>query len=106
MPSATYDLLIRGRAAAKSKEAREARSNLERLLRLDPPLDERLEALYWLSEVSEDPKEKRAYLEEILANNLGDVRARRKLSILDGKIKPDEIVDPDRVPAPAPGSPQ
>jgi hypothetical protein len=106
MPSATYDLLIRGRAAAKSGEAREARNNLERLLRLDPPQDERLEALYWLSEVCEDPKEKRSYLEEILANNLGDVRARRKLAILDGKIKPDEIVDPDQVPAPAPGSPQ
>jgi DNA-directed RNA polymerase subunit M/transcription elongation factor TFIIS len=106
MPSATYDLLIRGRAAAKAGEAQEARSYLERLLRLDPPQDERMEALYWLSEVCEDPKEQRGYLEEILANNLGDARARRKLAILDGKIKPDEIVDPDRIPAPAPGSPQ
>ena len=54
-----------------------------------------MEACYWLSEVSDDPTEKRSLLEEILANNFGDARARRKLAILDGKIKPEEIVDPD-----------
>ena len=97
--SPTYDLLIRGRAAAKSKEKAEARRYLERLLNLAPPVDERLEALYWLSEVSDDPKEQRELLEEILANNLGDARARRKLAILDGKLRPEEIVDADRAPA-------
>ena len=97
--SATYDLLIRGRAAAKSKEKAEARRYLERLLNLAPPVDERLEALYWLSEVCDDPKEQRELLEEILANNLGDARARRKLAILDGKLRPEEIVDADRAPA-------
>jgi hypothetical protein len=100
--SATYDLLIYGRAAAKSGEASEARRYLERMLYMDPPQEERLEALYWLSEVSSDPKEQRSLLEEILANNFGDARARRKLAILDGKIKPEEIVDPDRMPAPKP----
>lgn len=104
--SATYDLLSRGRAAAKAGEKAEARRNLERLLNLAPPEDERLEAYYWLSEVSDDPREQRSYLEDILASNLGDARARRKLAILDGKLRPNEMVDPDAIPAPAPGSPQ
>jgi hypothetical protein len=90
--------LVRGRAAAKSGDKAEARFLLERLLTLGPPEEERQEAIYWLAEVTDDPKQKREYLEEILANNLGDARARRKLAILDGKLKPDEIVDPDRLP--------
>jgi tetratricopeptide (TPR) repeat protein len=105
MPSRshTYDLFIRGRAAAKAGEKAEARRYLERVLNLNPPEEERMEALYWLAEISEDPKEQRDCLEEILANNLGDARARRKLAILDGRLKPEEIVDPDRIPAPRAG---
>lgn len=101
--SHTFDLLSNGRASAKAGEKAVARRYLERALSLDPPADERLEVLYWLSEVLDDPREKRALLEEILANNLGDARARRKLAILDGKLKPEEIVDPDRLPAQAGG---
>jgi predicted RNA-binding Zn-ribbon protein involved in translation (DUF1610 family) len=101
--SPTYDLLSRGRAAAKAGDRREAKRYLERALNLFPPEDERLEALYWLSEVSDDPKVQRECLEEILASNLGDARARRKLAILDGKLKPEEIVDPDHIPAPVGG---
>ncbi len=104
--SATFDLLSRGRAAAKAGEKAETRRYLERLLNLDPPSDERMEALYWLSEVSDDPREQRELLESILAANLGDVRARRKLAILDGRLRPEEIVDPDRVAAPASSDPQ
>ena len=96
-------MLSRGRAAAKSGERGEALRYLERCLSLDPPEDERLEALYWFSEASSDPKEKRACLEEILANNLGDARARRKLAILDGRLKENEIVDADHIPAPRQG---
>jgi hypothetical protein len=98
--SPTYDLFSRGRAAAKAGEKAEAMRYLERVLNLYPPEEERLEALYWLSEVSDDPKQQRECLEEILASNLGDARARRKLAILDGKLKPEEIIDPDHIPAP------
>ncbi len=100
MPSLDYELLSHGRASAVAGEREIARRYLERFLRRSPSEEDRLEALYWLSEVIDDPKEKRALLEEILASNMGDVRARRKLAILDGKIKPEEIVDPDRIPAP------
>jgi len=100
MPSLDYELLSHGRASAIAGEKEMARRYLERFLRRSPSEEERLEALYWLSEVVDDLREKRALLEEILASNMGDVRARRKLAILDGKIKPEEIVDPEHLPAP------
>lgn len=104
--SPSFDLFSRGRAAAKAGEKEEAIRYLERCLHMDPPMEERMEVLYWLSEVTDDPKQKRLCLEEILANNLGDARARRKLAILDGKLKLEEIVDPDHIPAPTRGASQ
>ena len=90
------ELLVRGIAAAKAGDKEEARFYLEKVLQADgASQDNRCDAWYWLSEISEKPEEQRAYLEEILARNLGDARARRKLAILDGKLKPDDIIDPD-----------
>jgi len=76
------------------------------MLSLDPPAEERQEALYWLSEVSDNPREQRELLESILAYNLGDARARRKLAILDGKLRPEDLVDPDRPVQPAAEDPR
>jgi len=100
----SFDLLSRGRAAAKAGEKAEAVRNLNHCLSLEPANDVRLEALYWLSEASDDLKVKRDCLEEILAANLGDARARRKLALLDGRLKAEDIVDGDHIPAPAIGS--
>lgn len=96
----TRDLLVRGVAAAKANEKDEARFFLEWVLRLDPPEEQRLEALYWLGEASQDPARKRECLEEILARRPQEARARRSLAILEGRLDPAEIVDPDRLPAP------
>ncbi len=101
MSDSTHDLLVRGIAAAKAGEAKEARFYLEWLLRSEAPLEERIDAWYFLSEISQDPKEQRDCLEEILANDPTDGRARRKLAILDGRLNPAEIVDPDRLGVPA-----
>lgn len=107
MSDSTHELLTYGIAAAKAHEVLEARTCLERLMSLDPEEEEVQEAYYWLSEISTDPQEKRQYIESMLANNPGDMRARRKLLILDGKLLPGEVVDPDliatTIPAPAPG---
>jgi hypothetical protein len=103
--SYTRDLLVRGIAAAKGRETGEARFFLTWLLRLDPPADDRIEALYWLSEISTNPVEQRGYLEDMLVNDPGEPRARRKLAILDGKLDPDDIVDPDHLVKPGPGAP-
>lgn len=106
MSEMTRDLFVHGFAAAKSGDHKEARFYFEWLLRLDPPMDERKEAWYWMSEISEDPGEKRKWLEEILSNDLWDGRARRKLAILDGKLKVSEIIDPDRIKSQVSDDPQ
>ncbi len=97
MSDFTRDLLVRGIASAKVGERKEAQYYLEWLMRLDPPLEEQMEAWYWLSEVVEPIHQKRLYIEEILSRNPGDARARKKLAILDGKLKTSEIIDPDKI---------
>lgn len=98
MSDTTRELLVRGVAAAKAKENKEARFYLEWMLRLEPTIEERMEAWYWFSQVSDDFKEKRGYLEDILANNPGDARARKALAILEGKLDPQKIINPDMLP--------
>jgi len=52
-----------------------------------------------MSQMIEDKLEKRKALENCLIHDLRHARARRALAILDGKLKADEIIDPDRLPA-------
>jgi hypothetical protein len=54
-----------------------------------------------MSQVLDDPIEKRKALENCLSHDLRHSRARRALVILDGKIKAEEIINPDKLP-PAP----
>ena len=96
MTDSIRDLLVRGIAAAKAQDKDEARFFLEWVLRLDPPLEERLEALYWLSEASNDSIRKRDCLEEILGRRPTDFRARRSLAILEGRLDPKAIINPDQ----------
>lgn len=97
MSDTTRDLLVRGIAAAKSGDAKEARFYLEWMLGMDASSEERKEAWFWLSKSASDPKEKRQYLENILVTDLWDGRARRELAILDGKLKEEDIIDPNRL---------
>ena len=91
------DLLVRGKAAAKAGDMEEARFFLRWVLRSEGLTEERkIEALFWLSEAVDDPVEKRDCLESILAYNPYHPQARRKLAILDGKLSPDEIVNPEK----------
>ena len=101
MSESVRDLLVRGVAAAKAKEGDEACFYLEWVLRLDPSADQRVEALFWLSEVCADPQEKRGYLEEALIYQPNYYPARRGLAVLNGRLDPGEIVDPDHLPASA-----
>ena len=50
-----------------------------------------------MSQVTDNTAEKRKALENCLAHDLQHARARRALAILDGKLKADEIIDPDRL---------
>lgn len=101
MSDSSRDLLIRGVAAAKDHSKNEARYFLEWLLRDETSEDaERDQARHWLSKIADDAKEKRNWLEEILAHNPMDAEARRDLAILNGDLNPADIVDPDKLPTP------
>jgi predicted RNA-binding Zn-ribbon protein involved in translation (DUF1610 family) len=97
MSDSTRDLLVRGIAAAKSGDPKEAQFYLEWVLRLEPPLHQKIDAWYWLSECITDAHTQREYLELILIHDPSEGRARRKLAILDGKLREDDIIDPDRI---------
>ncbi len=100
------DLLVHGIAAAKDGANDEARRYLEWALRLDPTLDQCIKIRLWLSRVSDDVAEKRIHLEEILFSDPTHPEARRELAILDGRLDPAEIVDPNNVPNAVPDAPQ
>jgi LSD1 subclass zinc finger protein len=92
------DLLVRGIAAAKGGEAKEARFFLEWVLRTDAAEDQRIEACLWLCDLTEGAPEKRRWLEEVLALRPAEARARRKLALLTGELNPGDVVDPDALP--------
>lgn len=99
-------MLVRGMAAAKAKELREARRYLEWMLTIPATSDQKADAHYWLYEISEDTEEKRAHLQFALGYNSVHHRARKALAILDGKIDQDSLIDPDSYRQRLPADPQ
>jgi DNA-directed RNA polymerase subunit RPC12/RpoP len=95
-----HHILVRGIAAAKAGDKAEAQRYLERLL-LDyaATREEKAQAYIWLTELTDDPEEKRAHLENALACDPTNAMARRGLAVLDGRLKPEDIIDPDQQPA-------
>ncbi len=92
--------LVRGIAAAKAGDKAEARRYLERLL-LDYAAThaEKAQAHIWLAELTDDPAEKRPHLEQALACDPNNAIARRGLAVLEGRLKPEDVINPDRQPA-------
>jgi hypothetical protein len=96
------DLLKSGIIEAKTGNRESARRYLDRAVYISNDHDVLAEAWFWMSEVLDDKSEKRKALENCLAHDLQHARARRSLAILDGKLKADEIINPDKLPlAPA-----
>jgi transcription elongation factor Elf1 len=87
----------------KAKDLTLARRYLELALETADDRETRTQANYWMSQITPNTAEKRRYLEETIANDPGHAEARKALAILDGKIKPDEIVNPDALPVQLPG---
>lgn len=100
--------LAQGIAAAKSGDRDEAFYYLEWILHADSSDAQRAEAWLWLSQVYEDDADRRVCLEQALAHEPRNPLARRGLALLDGRINPQEIVNPDTVKSetPAPPEPQ
>ena len=91
------DLLVRGVAAAKNGEDDEAFYYLERVLLTESSDEERAKAWLWLSGLYDDPVARRKCLTQVLAHQPQNLLARRGLAVLDGRLHPDEIVDPDKL---------
>jgi DNA-directed RNA polymerase subunit RPC12/RpoP len=97
--------LTTGIAAAKAGDKHQARLYLERVLRLQPSPEERVQALLYLQEIADDPVERRAYLEQILIFDPANPTARQELAILEGRLTRDQLRAPgaSEETGPAPG---
>jgi DNA-directed RNA polymerase subunit RPC12/RpoP len=95
------DLLRSGIIELKAGNRDTARRYIDRALYMSGDHDVMAEGWYWMSQLIDDPVEKRKALENCLSNDMQHARARRALAILDGKLNPDEIINPDD-PASAP----
>ena len=93
------ELLRSGIIEAKAGHNEVARRYLDRAAYISNDHDVLAETWFWMSQVVEGAAEKRKALENCLAHDLQHARARRALAVLDGKLKADEIVDPDHLPA-------
>ncbi|HEU0291597.1 MAG TPA: hypothetical protein VFR47_02610 [Anaerolineales bacterium] len=93
------ELLKSGIIEAKAGHGEAARRYLDRAAYISNDHDVLAEAWFWMSQVLDDAREKRKALENCLANDLQHARARRALAVLDGKLRADEIVDPDKIPS-------
>jgi hypothetical protein len=93
------DLVMEGIQRFKAQEYDQARDFFERALSVADDDHTRASANYYLSRLTDDPAQKRKYLEDTLAVDLTHAEARRDLAILDGRLKPEEIVNPDQIPA-------
>ncbi|MCK6566586.1 MAG: hypothetical protein L6Q45_02690 [Anaerolineales bacterium] len=91
------ELLRSGIIDAKSGSQDTARRFLDRAIYMAGSHDVLAEAWFWMSEVTEDAAEKRKALENCLSHDLHHARARRSLAILDGKLKAEEIINPDQL---------
>jgi hypothetical protein len=93
------ELLRSGIIDAKTGDKEGARRFLDRAIYISNDHEVLAEAWFWMSEVLDDKIEKRKALENCLAHDLQHARARRSLAILNGKLKADEIIDPDKLPS-------
>jgi hypothetical protein len=92
------ELLRSGIIDAKAGHRESARRYLDRAVYISNDHDVLAEAWFWMSEVLDDTSEKRKALENCLTHDLRHARARRSLAILDGKLKANEIINPDKLP--------
>jgi hypothetical protein len=110
-----HHLLESGMDALKSGSRRQARIMLERVTWLSPSLEDLVKAQFLLSELTEDPHEKRRLLEAVLGNQPGHADALRELARLGRETAAAEKAPPASVPqtplssapavAPTPGTP-
>jgi tetratricopeptide (TPR) repeat protein len=90
-------LLAQGIAAAKEGDLDEATHYLGRVLRTNAEDADKARAWLWLSQTLDEPAEKRYCLEQVLVLDPTHGTARRGLAVLDGRINPHDIINPDQL---------
>ncbi|MFQ5422312.1 MAG: hypothetical protein ACE5EY_18345, partial [Anaerolineae bacterium] len=100
------DLLGQGVAAAKAGDVDEALFYLGWVLRTDSSAKEQAQAWLWLSQVYEELADKRFCLEQALALEPTNAPARRGLAILDGRLRQEEVINPDELKPTASDAPE
>jgi len=93
------ELLRNGIIDAKSGSKDSARRYLDRAIYMTTSYEILSEAWFWMGEVLTDPTERKKAYENCLSHDLRHTRAKRALAILDGKLKEDELIDPNKMPA-------
>src|SRR5512145_2756220 len=93
------ELLRTGIIDAKAGNREAARRYFDRAVYMSNDHDVLAEAWFWMSQVVDEAGEKRKALENCLAHDLRHARARRALAVLDGKLKADDIINPDHLPS-------
>ena len=96
MSGETRELLVKGVAAARAGDKEEARFYLEWALRTDADFEQQADAWYWLSTATGDPNEKRDFLQNVLAVIPNYPEARRDLAILEGRLRPSQVLPETR----------
>lgn len=94
--SQARSLLSLGIAAVKAGDMDEAYYYLERVIIGRAARNEQARAWLWLSQVCDDPADKRECLEQVLAIEPANGSARRGLALLEGRLRPEDVIDPDR----------
>jgi DNA-directed RNA polymerase subunit RPC12/RpoP len=97
------DLLREGILRYRYGEYDAARGFVQRALDTADDLDTRAQANYFLSLLTDDPVQKRNYLEETLSIDMTHAEARRALAVIDGRLEPGALFDPEVVSAPKKG---
>jgi DNA-directed RNA polymerase subunit RPC12/RpoP len=95
-------MILRGTAAARAGDMDEARRYLERALHNGATREQAEHAHMWLSKITAEPARQREHLEHVLASNPTHGEARRALAVLDGRLDPADVVNPDQLSQPAP----
>jgi predicted RNA-binding Zn-ribbon protein involved in translation (DUF1610 family) len=83
----------------KAGDRAAARRYAERALITADDTETKVKAHFIISQTTDDPVEKRDLLETVLAYDRTHAEARRALAILNGKLKPEDIVSADNLPA-------
>ena len=92
------ELLRSGIIEAKAGHREAARRYLDRAVYASQDHDVMAEAWFWMSQVLDEAVEKHKALENCLAHDLQHAPARKALAILDGKLRADDIINPDQLP--------